>query len=226
MILEHMEWSLKTLLEKKDLSMKSRIFILIDLVTALIALHEKEIVHLDLNWNNILLNVESSPRDNSRKYHTKIADFGTSAFVGKNIKYGKTPFFVAPEMRECEKNEAANDLKVEAPLTAKCSIDMWNFGVIALLLIGKKETWEAWQKVCKKKELFPNFSLRGSEVYTSLINEAITSNLYTIPIKTIVVNVIDHCLKIDPEKRITAIKAKEELVKAQEMLNEIYKGIS
>ena len=90
-----------------------KLSILKNLASALIHIHDKGIVHGDLNPTNVLISEDGT---------AKLADFGFARNATSNLPYsGGNPFYMPPEIA---KNEG------EAPPTQK--IDLFSFGLVIL----------------------------------------------------------------------------------------------
>ena len=112
---------------KFHLSEKQICIIMYQIISGVLYLHENNIMHRDLNMDNILVDhIEKDLMTAEPYFFIKIVDFGSSKIITKNKKENQiigTDFYIAPEVIKQNYNE-------------KC--DMWSIGVILYFLIAKK----------------------------------------------------------------------------------------
>jgi serine/threonine protein kinase len=90
--------SLRKLLDKSNLPLKYKIFLIRSICSGLSYVHSKGIVHGDLKCDNILLSDEKKVKIDEYLFPIpKLADFGLGQF-GDNKIVGGTPGFIAPEI--------------------------------------------------------------------------------------------------------------------------------
>ena len=152
-------------------------------------LHEKNIAHCDLKFENILLTNDKT---------LKIADFGSCVECSKE-KYpnSSTILFAPPEYPEFDEYagelEESNNLKYDA-----LKADIWGFGILVLSMIhgeypfSEDDTWEQ-----KMLDLNTNISIIPS------------------PLQLLV----SQCLSLSPSKRPTASELVNNIKKIQENYN-------
>lgn len=177
------------------------------ILECLVGIHKLKIIHGDLKPENIVF----ADKENQQ---IKIIDFGSSNYVGKlTSNYIQSRYYRSPEI--------VLDLKYDT------KIDIWSFGCIAVeLLIGKplfpasNEQYLIFH-ICKYLGVPPLPFLRKTKRYSRYFGPdgfLMNSEKRLIPgsssINRIVsvycpklADLIDKCLKWDPEDRITAEEA-------------------
>ena len=148
------------------------------LLSAVAYCHEKGIIHRDLKPENIL--IERSEEKNKDFFHIKVIDFGTCEMLKKSklTEQIGTSFYIAPEVLKNGYNE-------------KC--DLWSCGVILyILLCGSPPFYGKNEKEIFTKILYGNFCFRHN-IWNKISNEA--------------KNLVQKLLEINPEKRLSAKEA-------------------
>ena len=113
--------------KKKPLSEHQLAFIFFQIFSALVYLHNNNIIHRDIKLENILISdIEIEPKTKVKYFHIKMIDFGGAKVFEKtnleNEVFGSN-LYIAPEVLKRKYNE-------------KC--DTWSVGVLLhLLLVGK-----------------------------------------------------------------------------------------
>ena len=148
------------------------------LLSAVAYCHEKGVIHRDLKPENIL--IEKVEEKNKDFFHIKVIDFGTCEMLKKSklTEQIGTSFYIAPEVLKNGYNE-------------KC--DLWSCGVILyILLCGSPPFYGKNEKEIFSKILYGNFCFRHS-IWNRISNEA--------------KNLVQKLLEINPEKRLSAKEA-------------------
>jgi serine/threonine protein kinase len=118
-VLERAQCSLKDfLIDSTAPSFPLRVQFCLQIATALTVIHDCQIIHGDLNLDNILI-FTSQSEDPSQKYRAKIADF-SHAFVDstRDRPIGGTVGFMAPEVQD---RQAIGNMK---------AIDIYSLGMV------------------------------------------------------------------------------------------------
>jgi serine/threonine protein kinase len=143
-------------------ALPSRIQIVREVVEALRFLHRRELVHLNLNPNNIFLGSGSG----SGKNHWKLSDFSHSCVSGNTIDMWSTTTTTSLNLEYCApelvRHLASEDHLSRPPSTgasfpASPQLDIWSLGMVAVLVLSGSSAWEL---------LFPDGNLPNlSEVW-------------------------------------------------------------
>ena len=110
-------------LERNDVSLKSKVGIVMKICYALQHAHEKKILHRDLKPSNILL---------SHEYVPFLSDFGLAKFLDSQSRLTKTgsllgtPFYMAPEQLKTARGRVTS------------SIDIYSMGVILYQVLTRR----------------------------------------------------------------------------------------
>ncbi|CAI2364762.1 unnamed protein product [Moneuplotes crassus] len=126
--------------------------IMVELVSAIVYVHYKKILHRDLKLENILLKDEKT-------CSVKIIDFGLAS-LGSNNSVGQsgTLLYSPPELLNGESKKSSS------------KTDVWSLGVILYIMITKKFPFEGpteekiMQSICKSKLKFPKECVISSEL--------------------------------------------------------------
>ena len=115
---------LLSLLQRNGPFSESQIYIVIkDILTALIYLHKKNILHRDIKLDNILLD---------KNNNLKLCDFGISLFIKNNNFYTDrcgTPAYIAPEIIQSKYKGFKSDF--------------WSLGVTLFILLTASPPFKA-----------------------------------------------------------------------------------
>ena len=170
------------IVEVKYFTESTACFIMRQLLSAVAYCHEKGVIHRDLKPENIL--IESSEEKDKEYFHIKIIDFGTCEILKKKklTEQIGTSFYIAPEVLKNGYNE-------------KC--DLWSCGVILYILLcgsppfyGKNEK-EIFQKILDGEVDFKH------KIWNKISEDA--------------KNLVTKLLQVDPNERISAAKALEDI---------------
>ena len=207
MVMEHMQYDLKQLMEVKaqPFSMGEIKSFMRQLLEGVKYLHDNWILHRDLKTSNILLNKEG---------HLKICDFGMSRQYGSPLK-PYTPLVVTLWYR-------APELLLGAKTYSK-AIDMWSVGCIMAELFSKdplfrgKTELEQLDKIFRTlgtpdEKIWPGLSkLPGSKAnfvkqpYSMLRMKFPAASFTGLPVLSESgFDLLNKLLAYDPEKRISA----------------------
>ncbi|OHS97514.1 Dual specificity tyrosine-phosphorylation-regulated kinase 2 [Tritrichomonas foetus] len=174
-----------------------------ELISGLVTVHSKGIIHADLKPENILFLIGSTN-------HIKIIDFGSSCVIGQELyNYLQSRYYRAPEV--------ILGIKYGTP------IDMWSAGcIIAELAIGKpifngESAIDMLNKFVETVGLPPQNVIEACPVKTKFFKNGNTVSQPT-PLKNRLSNVIktndqplidflSKCFEWDQNKRMTAAKA-------------------
>ncbi len=180
-------------LNKAKLNNKQKFHIIHGLLTGLVAIHSRNVVHCDLKSTNFLVKEEPNDPDN---YYVAISDFGLARKADDLKNAITTYWYMAPELWDAE-------LKKKA--TAK--LDAWSMGCILWELVSSK--WLPWALK------FPNWpntfeAHKSSEGFKILMDP----NTFQEPKDKNTLNwIIWKMLRIDPEQRFSAQEALNALEK-------------
>lgn len=183
----------KRLKSEPKLGFEEQVKIAWEYAESLVVLHDQlQLVHFDQKPENTFLTKDGHPR---------IADFGFTVKIGAIQGFVGTEGFIAPEVVVMATSQ---NLLVASP-----SADVWSMGCVFAELIGSQ--WIAlngqddgdYQKIFNhleglKDKVFPNRDDPHSMDW-----------------------VIDHCLQLNPEDRLTA-KAVATILKGMHMNNSSY----
>jgi serine/threonine protein kinase len=144
------------------------------ILQGLIIIHSKNLIHRDIKGANILL---------SEKGFAKIGDFGVSAKLEQNFRFRfskkGSPYWMSPQVIDKEKYDNKTDI--------------WSLGITCIELIqgeppnSELTPDEVMEKIGSKNFNFNDFFRKDKNNYS---NELI--------------NFLDECLQINPNKRPTA----------------------
>ena len=171
------------IVEVKYFTESTACFIMRQLLSAVAYCHDKGVIHRDLKPENIL--IENSEEKNKEFFNIKIIDFGTCEILKKKklTEQIGTSFYIAPEVLKNGYNE-------------KC--DLWSCGVILYILLsgcppfyGKSEK-EIFQKILDGK-----IDFNKNKIWSKISDEA--------------KNLVTKLLQVDPQKRISASEALEDI---------------
>jgi len=171
------------IVEVKYFTESTACFIMRQLLSAVAYCHDKGVIHRDLKPENIL--IENSEEKNKEYFNIKIIDFGTCEILKKKklTEQIGTSFYIAPEVLKNGYNE-------------KC--DLWSCGVILYILLsgcppfyGKSEK-EIFQKILDGK-----IDFNKNKIWSKISDEA--------------KNLVTKLLQVDPQKRISASEALEDI---------------
>ena len=176
------------------------------ILTALEAIHRKNVIHCDIKPDNVMLEVDS-------KSLLKIIDFGSSCFNGEQMySYIQSRHYRAPE--------------VILGLPYSFPIDMWGFGCVLAEMINGAPLFQG-EDECDQLQIitsaigYPplkmiNEGTRSCYFYEKS-GEAKTKykrKPFSMPLSKIIntndkqaIDLITRCLKWEPEKRITSYEA-------------------
>jgi len=152
------------------------------LLSAVAYCHENGVIHRDLKPENIL--IENSEEKDKEFFHIKVIDFGTCEILKKKklTEQIGTSFYIAPEVIKNSYNE-------------KC--DLWSCGVILyILLCGSPPFYGKNEKEIFKKIIEGNFTFRH-KIWNKISTEA--------------KNLVLKLLKVNPDKRLSAKEALEDI---------------
>eukprot|EP00604_Paraphysomonas_vestita_P001525 CAMPEP_0174817924 /NCGR_PEP_ID=MMETSP1107-20130205/484_1 /TAXON_ID=36770 /ORGANISM="Paraphysomonas vestita, Strain GFlagA" /LENGTH=348 /DNA_ID=CAMNT_0016029073 /DNA_START=2901 /DNA_END=3947 /DNA_ORIENTATION=+ len=155
--------------------------VVLQLVSAIAYMHERNIAHRDLKPENILLVSKDSD------VNIKVTDFGLAKSTTENggLKtYCGTPQYFAPEV--------LNQEKAEGNTTYSLPADMWSIGVITYALLSGRLPWSDDDRLRNQEILKAKYSFRGTS-WDSVTDEA--------------KDFITKLLKKDPNERLTAEQA-------------------
>ena len=191
--------------KQNKISEIEKYLIMLDLVTVLEFLHQHGLIHRDLKPQNIMIN---------KKKDLKLLDFGISRVTKNNFTMSKnkgTILYMCPEYfpnlndlasccddrSETEQSQSENSSCYKFKISSK--IDIWSFGCIFNEVFSGELPWGNHSK--------------NSSVVTNLLmsryNLPISKKITDIKLRTL----IENCVKIDPNERISAREIKQELMK-------------
>ncbi|WP_394831743.1 serine/threonine protein kinase [Pendulispora rubella] len=200
----------RTALKNKGrLSMNHALEILIDIASALAALHQMKIVHGDVKPENIYIAIEDSG-----KAVPKLIDFGVyKHFVhgvpGILVNVEGTLLYIAPESILGQDAGPAGDV--------------YSFGVLAYELItGIRPTYKAEEKVAEFKR---NMGMAGEIpdfVRHAVLNEPAPNLHDYLLVPPAVERLVAACLQKDPRRRPTMSQAAHDLRVAYKNLDPMF----
>eukprot|EP01130_Rhizamoeba_saxonica_P007900 TRINITY_DN3196_c0_g1_i1.p1 TRINITY_DN3196_c0_g1~~TRINITY_DN3196_c0_g1_i1.p1 ORF type:complete len:536 (-),score=106.70 TRINITY_DN3196_c0_g1_i1:51-1658(-) len=163
------------IVRRKTFSEKDASFIMSQVFSALIYLHNKGIIHRDLKLENLLL-VDN--KATGKDIVVKIADFGLSRIYQGNLVQTAcgTPFYVAPE--------------VLLGTGYSMNIDMWSSGIMLYILLSGRLPFHAASDI----ELFDSI-LEGRFVFKSPQFDQVSEEAKDL---------ISKLIKVDASKRLSA----------------------
>ena len=157
------------LIQRHNFSEKEAARIMAQVLSAVCYCHDKGIIHRDLKPENLLL-------ETTEDLELKIADFGSSGFIGmsKQMKglYG-SPYYVAPEVLDHNYNE-------------KC--DIWSCGIIMYVLLTGK----------------PPYSGRGEAAIVQAVRQGQLNLTPISRLSPLAQDLLSHLLTLNPSDRISA----------------------
>ena len=157
-------------------------FMAYQIISAVLYLHEKGIMHRDIKLENILINhIEVNPCTNKEYYWLKLIDFGGSKMINKEQRETNmvgTTYYVAPEVLGKNYNY-------------KC--DCWSIGVILYMLVTGVAPFEG-----KNKDELINAIKKGSYNKTNRLLISKSKELQDL---------ISQLLEIDVSTRLSAEEA-------------------
>ena len=171
------------IVEVKYFTESTACFIMRQLLSAVAYCHDKGVIHRDLKPENIL--IENSEEKNKEYFNIKIIDFGTCEILKKKklTEQIGTSFYIAPEVLKNGYNE-------------KC--DLWSCGVILyILLSGCPPFYGKSEKEIFQKILDGNIDFNKNKIWSKISDEA--------------KNLVTKLLQVDPQKRISASEALEDI---------------
>lgn len=192
----------KFIKENKNSSYKTKTKICIEIINALIFIHQQNVVHNDLKPENVLLKKGSTPQE----FTVRISDFGCAQIVQNeaNLK-GITYLYASPEylLSSLESSESP----VYKP---NLKNDIWAFGLIIYeLFVG-----EFYDKIPYLK-IFDNLTTQNEESFEKLkfsiyenqsLSQYLTNDIFQNVENKNIKTIIDSCLQIDPKKRPNAFE--------------------
>ena len=124
--------------KKKDLNLKNKTTIMSQISNSLLFLHNRGIIHRNLNLENILIH-----KDNKNRINVKIIDFGFSRILGKLDNLS-------------ESLNSLNSFKFSSPqiinkLPYNFKADIWSIGIIFYFILYNKYPFENDNKFNKLK---------------------------------------------------------------------------
>ena len=157
-------------------------FMAYQIISAVLYLHEKGIMHRDIKLENILIShIEMNPCTNREYYWLKLIDFGGSKMINKEQRETNvvgTTYYVAPEVLTKNYNY-------------KC--DCWSIGVILYMLVTGIAPFEG-----KNKDELVNAIKKGSYNKTNRLLMSKSKELQDL---------INQLLEINVSKRLSAQEA-------------------
>ena len=212
-VLEKMDFDLLKLLESnKKLSFETKLDISVKITEALIFFHQL-FVHHDLKLKNILL------REKENEYEVKISDFGTC--LKKNPEAGddNNIFLKNLTYNYASPENILHILVPGCPLTNKPSSDVWSLGLVFYkIFVGiekEKQIIFPWKDYVKKKEDNHKLSQIIVEEHVKL-NEYFNNSVVGADIPESIVELINQCLQVDFETRISLEEIWKKLRKMKE----------
>jgi len=180
--------SLEKLMKTEMLSNLEKIVILLNLATVLEFLHGFNLMHRDLKPENIMIDM---------KFQSKLLDFGISKLMNfsnetKTCSAG-TMCYMAPEnfnldlIEETDNEEGSQFFQDFKKISSK--IDVWAFGCIVHELFTGVKPWSNKVKTNNK--------------ILSLLYKKIPFEISPLIKNNKIRNLIEKCVEIDPEKRVS-----------------------
>jgi hypothetical protein len=167
--------------EGGELNIGEGVEALIDVASGLVELHDKGIIHRDLKPKNILIE-----RGTGKAF---IVDLGASASVKERIKgFSGSPLYMSPEAFKKEEQ--------------KTSSDIYGFGLMADKLFSNE---------------IPGWNKSKSRGFEGRMLGDITVDKDRYPLhmplqsREEIADLVNSCLKLDPDQRITAQEARVQL---------------
>ena len=199
-----MDLDLRKFIEEnnKNSSFEMKTNICIEIIKALIFMHQKNIVHNDLKPDNILLRKGAT----AKEFEVRISDFGCAQKIQNraNIK-GITYLYASPEYL-LSKFESINTPVYKPDLKN----DIWAFGLIVYeLFFGK--FYDRIPHLIIFNDLTTSNEesverLKSSINENQSLSQFLTNDILKNARNNNISNIIDACLQIDPKKRPNAFE--------------------
>ncbi len=198
--------TLEKLLKKVKFTEIEKLLILLNFATVLDYLHEEKIIHRDLKPSNIMID---------KKFEFKLLDFGISKVTQKDRDFTRTisigtMCYMAPENfiivneDSIDKDEDETTSRIASEITDK--VDVWAFGCIV------QEVWSGVKPWINKVK-------SDSKILAFLYSKKPFEITNLIPKDSKIRDLIEKCVVIQPEKRISIKEAKKIL---QEILYDTF----
>ena len=181
--------SLNDLIKNKSLSIKEKNQIMLGILHGLESIHRKRLIHLDLKPDNILI---------SNNKDALISDFGVSKYLKKSRDYLKTrdlektgisPYLIPPEMLNVKKKHVSR------------RTDIWQLGLLMFSLYS--DTLLEDIAGFTKTDLLNRNELPITKYYASIEDGTLLKKSDKIPKQ--IYNIIEKCLKVNPEERYSNV---------------------
>lgn len=186
--------NLLQVLNKYDLALSQKYYLLSNLMEGIRFLHSQGIIHRDLKPQNVLIVC----RDNN--YIPKITDFG----ISKKFNFAKTTQFSnsligAGTITYSSPEQLADNV-------IRKNTDLWSFGVIAYQVLTGETPFNSGSHTTSSE-------LGRQEIMKQINSGKLPDLINEIPIPW--KQIIENCLIIDPEKRIKDVESCIDMLKGK-----------
>ncbi len=147
-------------------------------------------VHLDQKPENILLTQQGRPR---------VADFDFTSKIGTEVTTPGSPGYYSPEVLEAILNR-------DNGFEAKASSDAWGLGLILLSLVGGLGEWQFRSGQNSELDFF-NILYELKSIKQHTFDNVQRLRPEAVPL----LGIIDECLQLSPEARLTARQVADKL---------------